>query len=124
MSWGGTMKCLLVNQTGNQILAVYVNHNWESHNDAPDPNPTVEMAANGGIGFLINVGAGGSDDWSVAFTDMNGKYWYRSGKQCDVESEDYNSGQEVQVVLGSGGFSIQLPKSSSCNNNYYNTITP
>jgi hypothetical protein len=125
MSWGGTMTCSVTNQTGGTITSVSVVHLWNQYHDAPAPNPTPSLDNGDTISFQINVGSGGSDDWSVSFTDASGACWYRNGKQCNVEEEDYTSGSPVNINLLSGaqGFSIELPSSSSCTDNYYDSCS-
>jgi hypothetical protein len=121
MSWGGTMTCTVTNQTGGTIKNLSVLHHWEQYQDVPNPNPTPSLANDESISFKINVGPGGSDEWSIAFTDAQGQCWYRNGKQCNVEESDLNSGSPVNLNLlsGSQGFSIEMPYSSSCTDNGY-----
>lgn len=121
MGLWGQMGCTVTNQTGGTITNVSVLHQWSSYQDSPNPNPTPSLGSNDEIQFQINVGSGGSDDWSVTFTDSSGQCWYRNGKQCDVEDSDYKSGSPVNINLlaGSQGFSIEMPSSSSCTDNSY-----
>lgn len=121
MSWSGEMTCVVTNQTGGTITNLTAAHQWDQYNDVLNPNPTPSLESGASASFLIHVGSGGSDEWSVGFTDAQGQCWYRNGKQCDVEDGDYNSGAPVNVNLlsGSQGFSIELPESSSCTDNSY-----
>lgn len=125
MSWSGTMTCTVTNQTGGTITGLIVHHQWEQYNDHPNPNPTPSLANDDSVSFQINVGSGGSDDWSITFTDAQGNCWYRNQKQCNVEEEDQQSGQPVAVNLlpGTQGFSIEMPVSSSCTDNGYDSCS-
>lgn len=121
MSWSGTMNCNIVNATGGTITNVTFSHEWNGIANAPLFNQNQGFANGDSVSFTINVGEGGSDLWSVQFTDAQGKCWYRKGKQCDVSEEDFESGKPVTAQLNPGtvGFSIELPVSSSCPDNYY-----
>lgn len=125
MSWNGEMTCVVTNQTGGTITNVSLIHQWKSFQDTPNPNPTPSLKDNASISFTINVGSGGSDEWSVTFTDAQGACWYRNGKQCDVEENDYQSGAPVSVNLlnSAQGFSIEMPASSSCPDNFYDSCS-
>lgn len=124
MSWGGTMTCNVINNTGGTITGFSIFHQWNDSVDEPlltgQPVPDRET-----IPFTIHVGEGGSDDWTLKFIDAAGNCWYRDAKQCDVEQEDLESGQPVQVILnaGSSGFSILTPVSQPCPNNYYDSCS-
>lgn len=121
MSWSGTMNCAVTNQTGGTIKELTVLHQWEAFSDAPNPTPSLEDGSS--ISFTIHVGSGGSDEWSLRFIDEHGSCWFRNQKQCDVEEEDLQSGLGVNVNLLSSeqGFSIEMPESSSCTDNSYDS---
>lgn len=121
MSWTGTMQCTVTNQTGGTITNLTVHHQWEQYNDHPEPNPTSTLDNDQSVTFTINVGSGGSDDWSLTFTDASGACWFQNDKQCNVEEGDFESGQPIALNLlpGSQGFSIEMPFSSSCTDNAY-----
>lgn len=123
MSWSGTMNCNIINSTGGTITNVTFSHEWNDSANAPIFNPNQGFANGDSVELTINVGEGGSDLWSVQFTDASGNCWYRKGKQCDVSEDDYNSGNPVNAVLNAGtvGFSIELPVSTSCPDNYYDS---
>lgn len=116
---GGTMRCYLTNQTGRAITDAYLAHEWDGDRQAVaadwmDPGERKELP--------IRVGGGGHDLWTVRFTDATDTgTWHRNRKQCDVTSGDYDSGQPVYINLGPGrqGWSVVLPDSSSCWDNYY-----
>ncbi len=114
------MKVILNNQTGNTVYGASC---WHVLNGKTDGLYPQDLANGGSAAFQINVGSGGNDDWSVAFIDAGGNGWYRSGKQCNVEESDLNSGQPININLlaTSTGFSIELPSSSSCTDNSYDS---
>jgi hypothetical protein len=118
MGWDGNMTVNVNNQTGGTIYGAICFHQWSGNTSNGGP---LDLPNGGSFSFPINVGSGGSDDWSVAFIDAQGNGWYRNGKQCDVEESDYGSGGSVNInLLGSStGFSVELPSSSSCTDNYY-----
>ncbi|HEV3485265.1 MAG TPA: hypothetical protein VG106_07650 [Vicinamibacterales bacterium] len=124
MSWGGQMTCNIINNTGGAITNVTFSHEWNGGAQEPifgtDPFPDGGTAP-----FTIQVGDGGSDLWSVQFTDADGNCWYRKDKQCDVSEDDFTSGNPVNAVLKAGkvGFSIELPVSTSCPDNYYDSCS-
>ncbi|HEX3109275.1 MAG TPA: hypothetical protein VHU41_09285 [Thermoanaerobaculia bacterium] len=126
MSWGGTMTCNIENKTGGTITGVSFAHQWNGGVDQPIFNPNDPFTNNMVVPMTIHVGEGSSDDWTVRFTDADGNCWYRNEKQCDIEQEDLQSGKAVHAVLGPGkvGFSIKLPVSSSCLDNYYDSCNP
>ena len=125
MSWGGTMTCNIVNKTGGTITGVTFSHQWNGAAQAPIFNPNDPFTDGMVVPFTIQVGEGGSDEWSLQFTDAAGNCWYRNGKQCDVEEEDFQSGKPVTAVLGPGtvGFSIKTPVSDPCLDNYYDSCS-
>lgn len=117
--WGpSSMECYLTNQTGSKITGVNASHEWDGKSQ---PQSADELADGEYRRWWIEVGSGGHDLWTVRFTDVNGATWYRNSKQCDVTADDLQSGRPVYLNLGPGslGFSVSLPYSSSCNNNYY-----
>jgi hypothetical protein len=118
--WGpNSMQCYLTNQTGAKITGVYACHEWD---DKTQPQTADELGDGDYRSWWIDVGSGGHDLWSVSFTDASGRFWYRHNKQCDITADDLSSGRAVYLNLGPGsmGFSVSLPYSSSCNNNFYN----
>jgi hypothetical protein len=123
MSWGGTMKCYIVNQTGGTITKVSFAHQWNGAAQAPLFSPTDPFENGEQVELDITVGPGSADDWSVQFNDAQGKCWYRNNKQCDVSQSDFESGKPVYAILkpGNVGFSIDLPVSQSCKDNYYDS---
>lgn len=122
MSWNGSMTCQVTNQTTDKIFGVFVRHQWTEDNSSsvPPTNPTAVLEPDGKISFTINVGSGGSDLWSLAFINTSGQCYYRENKQCNVEEEDLGN-VPVYINLEPNNFSIVMPKSSSCNENDYNT---
>jgi hypothetical protein len=112
------MNVIVTNQTNGTIYAATVAHSWSGNNSSVGPQ---DLPNNGTMTFSISVGGGGSDDWSVGFTDGNGNQWYRNGKQCDVTSDDFDTGKPVVInLLPSGtGWSVELPSSSGCTDNSY-----
>jgi hypothetical protein len=123
MAWPGTMNCVVTNQTGGTITNLSVLHQWEGYMDQPTPDVTPSLAQNESVSFQVHVGPGGSDDWTLSFVDSKGKNYYRNDKQCDVEEEDVQSGNPIYINLlpPAQGFSIEMPSSSSCNDNSYSS---
>lgn len=123
MSWAGTMICNITNSTGGSITKLTFSHQWNESVDEPIVNPNQPIADGDSFPLTIHVGEGGTDLWSVQFTDSQGNCWYRNQKQCDIEQEDFDSGNPVKALLGPGnlGFSIMMPVSSSCTDNYYDS---
>ncbi|MFP5248136.1 MAG: hypothetical protein ACLGH0_15695 [Thermoanaerobaculia bacterium] len=121
MSWSGTMTCNLINKTGGTITDVTFTHQWNEGVDEPLLNQPI--ADGDVIPVPIHVGEGGTDLWSVRFTDADGNCWYWNEKQCNVEKEDFDSGKPVDVVLKPGkvGFSVETPVSEPCPDNYYDS---
>jgi len=124
-TWGGTMTANFVNSTGGTISSYSFSHSWNNGTDMPLIPAGSTMADGDVLPLTIHVGEGGADTWTVKFTDANGNCWYRDGKQCDVEQEDFNSGKPVTVQLfaGSVGFSVLTPVSESCTDNYYDSCS-
>lgn len=121
MSWTGSITVVVNNQTGGAVSNLSVTHMWKQSQDTL-PGQPISLANNASAQFTANTGSGGSDTWSVTFNDASGNCWYRNGKQCNIESGDIGAGQiNFNLQPGSQGFSIELPESSSCNDNYYNS---
>jgi len=118
------MICTVTNQTGGTITFPSVSHLWQGVTNALTHRPA-SLADGESVSFTINVGAGGSDEWSVRFTDAQGNCWYRDSKQCDINEDDLKSGLPVKINLlnGSQGFSIEPPVSSSCVDNSYDSCS-
>ncbi len=118
MGWSGEMICNVVNQTGGRLTTVYAAHKW---NNIISKEDKYDLDEGDYFSFTFQTGAGGSDEWTVRFIDDEGGCYYRTDKQCNLEEGDYKSGIPVHINLeaGSNGFSIELPDSSSCLDNYY-----
>jgi hypothetical protein len=118
-AYSGTMTCNVLNSTGGTI-AVVAQHAWSNYKDTL---AFIVLENGKAASFTIHVGSGGSDYWSVWIMATSGRYLYRDNKQCDVYESDLDSHNPINLNLlnQSTGFSIQMPKSSSCINNYYNT---
>lgn len=119
MSWQGNMQCIVMNNTGGPITNVSVAHTWNATQSV-----SVGELAQGDViltPFSIETGSGGSDLWTISCVDASGENWVRSGKQCDIEEEDFDSGEAVRVTFGpfTDGWSVIMPVSSSCTDNYY-----
>lgn len=121
-SYSGNMTVIVANQSGGTITEVSVTHVWTNGNGVPDTFSKPSMGSNENDSFPIRVGSGGDDLWSVRWVDSNGQCWYRNQKQCDVYEEDLRSGNPIHVNLinGDNGFSVEMPESSSCDDNYVN----
>ena len=115
MGWSGTMVCDVHNRTGGTI-AVVAQHVLGNQTDRFSFSVLEDDQREP---FRINVGSGSNDLWSLWFMDANGTFWYRHEKQCNVEREDYASGENVRLILWQSSFSIAMPRSSSCNSNFY-----
>lgn len=112
MSWGGTMTCNIINNTGGTITNLTFQHQWDGGVDQPLPNG--QPIPNGeSLPLTIHVGEGSADLWTVRFTDAQGNCWFRNEEQCDVEEEDFDSGNPVNALLNAGnvGFTIKTPVS-------------
>lgn len=125
MTWQGTMKCQLQNALGLEIDSLNFSHNWTNGSgpDSPPNNGSITLKAGELLEFDINVGSGGDDDWSFSFAVGGGSY-SRNGKQCDIEYDDYSSGDPVSVIFmpAETGWSINMPSSSSCTDNSYSVV--
>jgi len=119
MSWSGNMKVIVTNQTGGTITEATAAHSWQSSNTSVGPQT---LAQGQQMSFGISVGSGGSDTWSIGFLIGTTKY-YRTGKQCNVEESDLDTGNPIYInfLPPSQGWSIEMPSSSSCTDNFYNT---
>ncbi|ROO87362.1 delta endotoxin-like protein [Actinocorallia herbida] len=124
MSWQGSMQCIVTNKTGGPITNVSVSHAWNATQSTSAP----ELSNGDSIltPFSIETGSGGSDLWTISCVDASGETWGRTDKQCDIEEEDYDSGEAVRITFGplSEGWSVTLPLSSSCTDNYYDDNGP
>jgi len=119
MSWNGNMNVIVTNQTGGTITDATAAHSWQASNTSVGPQT---LAQGQSMSFGISVGSGGSDQWSIGFISGGTKY-YRTGKQCNVEESDLDSGSPIFInfLPPSQGWSVELPSSSSCTDNYYDT---
>lgn len=118
MNWSGTMTVNVTNQTNGPLHTVCAAHTWNGKTSRVGPQ---DLAPNASITFQVSVGGGGSDEWSIGFTDPSGNQYYRNGKQCNVEESDYKSKKPIVInllPLGTG-WSVELPESSSCTDNSY-----
>lgn len=123
MSWGGSMQVIVTDETGGPITQVSVSHRW-TDGGSPESISCQSMALHESVPFEIVVGSGGSDEWTVALVDVSGQEWGRQNKQCNVKEEDYDSHESIRIQLGllNEGWSVYLPKSSSCIDNYYDEM--
>jgi len=108
-----------VSSVGAKITNVKVTHSW-TNGSGPDVFTASSIPDKENGNFEINVGSGGSDEWSVQWTDGYGQCWFRNNKQGDIFEEDFRSGKPVNVNLlnGQQGFSVEMPVSSSCTDNF------
>ena len=118
--WGGDIDCYVTNQTGGPITGVRVSHDWDGRTQ---PFSAERLEDGETHDFYVQTGQGGHDHWTVSFTDASGSGWHRKGKQCDITVDDFRSNRPVWITLGPGrrGFSVTMPVSSSCNDNYYDS---
>lgn len=63
---------------------------------------------------ILQAQTGSNDDWDVYYTLGNTLY-YRTGKQCNFDTED--AGQNCPITFTVGEFSVNTPVSSPCLNN-------
>lgn len=123
LAFDGQMDVTVCNSS-NTGINVQVVHHWQSSLDNVFPVST------GGTfvdkdqcspGKPINVGSGGTDSWGVTGAYVGGGLFSRENKQCNVEEDDLNSGTPIQFIIFSHeqGFSIKMPKSSSCLHNHF-----
>jgi hypothetical protein len=59
-----------------------------------------------------------NDYWTIKF-DLGGITYGRKDKQCNYEERD--SPSTASIILESADFSISMPKTSSCDHNYYDS---
>lgn len=103
------------NNTGAQITSVVVQHRTTDHGSSHITVPSLANGATQGGGKVV-TSTSNKDRWSVSFMDSSGQL--RTGHEnCGFESED--EGGNVLVVLNVSNFSINMPKSSSCDDNGY-----
>lgn len=119
-NWRGQMTCKVINLTGWQLNRILIEHYLGAITDVGN-NDHIWMRDNDSFDFTINVGSGHSDYWHIEAEKSSGEVLFRDDKGCDVEYSDWDSGLPMYIIIGprSPGFSIQLPKSSSCMGNYY-----
>lgn len=120
--WTGEMTCVVTNQTGGPITKATTFHGWNNGSQGP---LAFSLEDGGSVSFDFKTGSGHDDYWSVSFTDAEGNVWYRDDKQCNVDESDYQSGKPVRINLlaPSTGWSVELPVSSGCPDNYYDQQT-
>ncbi|WP_198018843.1 hypothetical protein [Azorhizobium doebereinerae] len=112
-TYNGTFT--VVNCTNNTISNVSVVHTCGSFTNSATAG---SLAPGQAVATSLNSQSGSNDLWSITFT-MNGQTYSRSGKQCNYMPDD--SPQGVVISLYLKNFSVLLPVTSSCLNNYYST---
>lgn len=112
-TYNGTFT--VVNCTNATITNVSVVHTCASFTNSATAGSLAPGAA---VATSMNSQSGSNDLWSITFT-MNGQTYSRSGKQCNYMPDD--SPQGVVISLYLKNFSVLLPVTSSCLNNYYST---
>lgn len=123
--FSGMMNVNVCNQSGTDIN-VQVTHQWTKASlDPVFPANTGETLVSNNkcsAGKQIQVGSGGSDQWSVVGAYVGGQIFAREGKQCNVTEGDFDSGNPIYFTIFSynQGFSVELPESSSCLHNSFN----
>jgi hypothetical protein len=120
MAWEGDLAVVVTNQTGGTITEAHCQHTWDDKKQQIGPR---DLDDNGTMELTVRSGSGGSDEWSITFWSRGVNY-YRKNKQCNITEGDLNSGRAIYInLLGpSTGWSIEMPDSSSCLNNYYDTM--
>ncbi|MEM7035489.1 MAG: hypothetical protein AAF570_00840 [Bacteroidota bacterium] len=93
-------------------------HNWKGETKTFEKRT---MDKEFSLGGPTVTGSGANDYWSLSFEMPNGTKYYRRNKQCNIQSSDINSGEAIHFNLEpiTKGFSIEMPVSASCNDNYY-----
>lgn len=122
-AYEGTMTLDVKNSSGQTLTGVAVAHDWT--NGGLEKETFANLRNGESQSFYIEVGSGGHDQWTVSFIEEDGSCFYRVGKQCDVLSSDLSSGGPVTISLfgGSSGFSVNMPSSDSCKENYVNSCS-
>ncbi|HEU4328171.1 MAG TPA: hypothetical protein VFS21_33855 [Roseiflexaceae bacterium] len=120
--WSGPVQCLIFNATGGPISDVQVAHSIGGTTQSP---PVGSLNNGGTLLYTIESEGAGygsnlSDEWSVSFV-TGSVTLQRSGKQCNIEQEDFQANSCVIVALynAMNGFSIITPVSKPCLNNQY-----
>ncbi len=114
MSYSGSF--VVTNSTGNTITNVSVTHTCASYTNVASAS---SLAPGASIPYTAMTAQSGSNDyWSITFT-LNGQVYSRSKKQCNYMPSD--SPQGVVIALYVKNWSIILPVTASCLNNYYST---
>ena len=110
--------CYVVNETGQNIHNLSVQKFLGGNPDGGISQALLNL--NETISFTFNGGSG-SDTWTLSFTLDDGTTHSRSGKQCDVSSDDLASqaGVYLNLLASTTGFSIETPVSSGCTDNHY-----
>ena len=117
-------EAVIQNQSGSTVLVEF-KHVWTNGN-VPQVLPAISLP----VGFTLSwqglsTGSGGSDEWSLALIS-NKTCFYRINKQCNVTDDDISTGKPVRINLlnPQQGFTIELPSSSSCTDNFLRHQAP
>jgi hypothetical protein len=118
LDWSGAVECLIVNGTGGPITNLQVVHTIGDTTESP---PVTAQENYGTLLYTISSSSTYIDEWSVSFTISSGVTLEQSGKQCNIEQEDYQATSCVIVMLANAsvGFSIITPVSNPCLQNKY-----
>lgn len=118
LSWSEQKKCVVVNFSGT-LTYVKVTHHLGNTTEVGEKKDGLKPGEF--FSFAITTGSWHLDTWDIYVERAVGWRNWRNGKTCDVSHGDADSEVPVYVLLfkKDDGFSIQLPLSDSCSNNYY-----
>jgi hypothetical protein len=122
--WAADFPVTVTNNTGSPITVQFFQHVWTKPNVVNTLNNGIPapMANNTSLPITIRSGSGGLDTWTVAFT-LSGTCYYRIKKQCSLTSSDQGGNIAILLLAPDDGFSVVLPSSSSCIENFYREST-
>ena len=109
------------NLTGGDISAATISHTWKGSTTGLSG---VSLTVGSALPFAISTGSGSDDRWTVTFV-LGDTIYYRDGKVCNIKEKDRTSGQTIKIQLlpPATGWSIVMPLSSSCIDNFYDRQT-
>ncbi|MEM7035488.1 MAG: hypothetical protein AAF570_00835 [Bacteroidota bacterium] len=111
------IKVTVTNQTGVEMNDISFHH---AAGEKKTDLKVKFLEADAHFQVEIETHAEESDYWSIRFGD-GVWHWYRNKKRCSISKEDIFShrGVHINLLPPKQGFSIEMPVSASCNDNYY-----